>query len=124
MRLAIVVAAAGGIVAAALTAMFASALPTKDHDLSVDALKDTQTLYTNTRIIVKNTGRLPVTDLLVDYGGGSKEPLVKVLQPGETMEFSPPEGAPLDHVTVTAQPSIMIVQSYRSPIKLPGMMGS
>jgi len=124
MRLAFVVAAAAGIVAAALIAMLASALPTKDHDLSVDALKDEQSLYTNTRVVVKNVGRMPLTDLVVDYGSGYKEPLVPLLRPGETMNFSPPDGVQLDHVTVTAEPGIKIVQPYRSPIKLPGMIGS
>ena len=123
MRLAFVVAIAAGIVAATLIAMLASALPTKDYDLSVDALKDEQSLYTNTRVIVKNIGRLPLTDVQVDYGS-EKEPVIPVLQPGETMNFSPPEGAQLDHVTVTAEPGIKKVQPYRSPIKLPGMIGS
>jgi len=124
MRLAFVVAAAVGIIAVALIAMFASALPTKDFDLSVDALKDEQSLYTNTRVVVKNIGKLPLSDVLVDYGGGLKEPLIPVLQPGETMNFSPPEGAQLDQVVVTAEPGIKILQKYRSPIKLPGMIGS
>jgi hypothetical protein len=124
MRLAFVVAAASGIIAVALIAMFASALPTKDHDLSVDALKDEQSLYTNTRVVVKNIGRLPLTDLVVDYGGGHTEPVIPLLKPGETMDFSPPEEVQLDHVTVTAEPGIKIVQPYRSPIKLPGMIGS
>ncbi|AFU58525.1 MAG: hypothetical protein QXX64_02965 [Nitrososphaera sp.] len=124
MRLAFIVAAAVGIVAVALIAMFASALPTKDYDLSVDALKDEQSLYTNSRVIVKNIGRLPLTNVLVDYGGGQKEPVIPVLQPGKTMNFSPPEGVQLDRVTVTAEPGIEIVQPYRSPIKLPGMIGS
>jgi hypothetical protein len=123
MRLAFVVTIAAGIVAVALIAMFASALPTKDYDLSVDALKDEQSLYTNTRVVVKNIGRLTLTDVLVDYGS-EKEPVIPVLKPGETMNFSPPEGAQLDHVTVTAEPGIKIVQPYRSPIKLPGMIGS
>ena len=123
MRLAFVVAAAAGIIAAALSAMLVSALPTKDHDLSVDALKDEQSLFTNARVVVKNIGRLPLTDVLVDYGG-QKEPVIPVLQPGETMNFSPPEDAQLDYVTVTAEPGIQIVQPYRSPIKLPGMIGS
>ncbi|HEY3094360.1 MAG TPA: hypothetical protein VGJ42_01245 [Nitrososphaera sp.] len=124
MRLAFVVAAAAGIVAVALIAMLVSSLPTKDHDLSVDALKDEQSLYTNMRVVVKNIGRLPLTDVVVDYGGGHKEPVIPVLEPGETMNFSPPEEAQLDHVTVTAEPDIKIVQPYRSPIKLPGMIGS
>lgn len=123
MRLALVVAIAAGIVAAALIAMFVSALPTKDYDLSVDALKDEQSLYTNTRVIVKNIGRLPLTNVLVDYGNET-EPVIPVLRPGETINFSPPEGAQLDYVTVTAEPGINKVQQYRSPIKLPGMIGS
>lgn len=124
MRLAFVVAAAAGIVAAALIAMFASAIPTKDYDLSVDALKDEQSLFTNARVVVKNVGRLPLTDLLVDYGGGQKEPVIPMLKPGETLNFSPPEGVQIDYVTVTAEPGIQIVQPYRTPIKLPGMIGS
>jgi hypothetical protein len=123
MRLAFVVAIAAGIIAIALIAMLVSALPTKDYDLSVDALKDEQSLFTNARVVVKNVGKLPLTDVLVDYGS-EKEPAIPVLRPGETMNFSPPEGAPLDHVTVTAEPGIHIVQQYRTPIKLPGMIGS
>ncbi|HXG06621.1 MAG TPA: hypothetical protein VNI77_04760 [Nitrososphaera sp.] len=124
MRLVFVVAAGAGIVAVALLAMFASAVPTKDYDLSVDALKDEQILFTNARVVVKNIGRMDLTDVLVDYGNGYKEPVISVLRPGETLTFSPPEGAQIDHVTVTAEPGIKIVQSYRSPIKLPGMIGS
>jgi hypothetical protein len=124
MRIAFVIAAAVGIVAVALVAMYASALPTKDYDLSVDALKDEQSLYTNTRVVVKNIGRLALTNVLVDYGGGQKEPVIPVLRPGETLNFSPPEGAQIDHVTVTAEPGIYKVQPYRAPIKLPGMIGS
>lgn len=124
MRLVFVVAAAIGIVAVALIAMFTSALPTKDHDLSVDAIKDEQSLFTNARVVVKNVGRMPLTNVLVDYGDGNKEPVIPVIQPGETLNFSPPEGAQIDHVTVTAEPGIRIVQSYRTPIKLPGMIGS
>lgn len=123
MRLAFVVAIAAGIVAVALIAMFASALPTKDYDLSVDALKDEQSLFTNARVVVKNTGKLPLTNVLIDYGS-EKEPVIPVLQPGQTMNFSPPEEAQLDHVTVTADHGIHIVQPYRTPIKLPGMIGS
>lgn len=123
MRLVFLVAIAAGIVAATLIAISVSAIPTKDHDLSVDALKDAQSLFTNTRVIVKNTGRLPLTNVVVDYGG-EKEPPIQVLAPGESRSLSPPEGVQLDHVTVTADPGIRIVQPYRTPIKLPGMIGS
>jgi hypothetical protein len=123
MRIALIVIIAAGIIAVALVAMFASTLPTKDYDLSVDALKDEQSLFTNARVVVKNTGRLPLTNILVDYGS-NREPTIDILQPGDTLNLSPPEGVQLDHVRVTAEPSIDIVQSYRTPWKLPGMIGS
>ena len=123
MRIAIIVIIAAGIVAVALIAMFASTLPTKDYDLSVDALKDEQSLFTNARVIIKNTGRLPLTNVFVDYGS-DREPPIDVLQPGESVTLSPPEDARLDQVIVTAAPSIQIVQPYRTPWKLPGMIGS
>lgn len=123
MRTALVLAVAAGIIAVAIIAMVASALPTKDYDLSVDALKDEQSLFTNARVVLKNTGRLPLTNVLVDYGG-QKEPIILVMQPGETLTMSPPENVQLDSVIVTAEPGIKIVQAYRTPIKLPGMIGS
>lgn len=123
MRIALIVMIAAGIIAVALVAMFASTLPTKDYDLSVDALKDEQSLFTNARVVVKNTGKLPLTNILVDYGS-NREPTIDILQPGDTLNLSPPEGVQLDHVRVTAEPSIDIVQSYRTPWKLPGMIGS
>ena len=123
MRISLIVIIAAGIVAVALIAMFASALPTKDYDLSVDALKDEQSLFTNARVVIKNTGRLPLTNILVDYGSNT-EPPITVLQPGNTLTLSPPDDVQLDQVTVTAEPNIEKVQSYRTPWKLPGMIGS
>src|SRR5918911_1347163 len=103
MRIAIIVIIAAGIVAVSLIAMFSSSLPTKDYDLSVDALKDEQSLFTNARVVIKNTGRLPLTNVLVDYGS-DREPPIDVLQPGESVTLSPPEDARLDQVIVTAAP--------------------
>jgi hypothetical protein len=123
MHIALIMIIAAAIIAVALVAMFASALPTKEYDLSVDALKDEQSLFTNARVVIKNTGKLPLTNVLVDYGS-NREPPIDVLQPGETLTLSPPEDVQLDQVTVTADPSIQIVQSYRTPWKLPGMIGS
>jgi hypothetical protein len=123
MRLVFLIAIAGGIIAVTLIAIVASAIPTKDYDLSVDALKDEQSLFTNARVVLKNTGRLPITNVLVDYGS-EKEPLIAILRPGESATMSPPEGVQLDSVFVTAEPGIQITQEYRTPIKLPGMIGS
>ena len=123
MRLVFLAAIAGGIIGAAIIAMLASTIPTKDYDLNVDALKDEQSLFTNARVVLKNTGRLPLTNVLVDYGS-EKEPPIAILQPGESRTMSPPVGVQLDSVSVTADPGISILQHYRTPIKLPGMMGS
>ena len=123
MRIVLIVIIAAGIIAVAVVAMFASALPTKDYNLSVDALKDEQSLFTNARVVIKNTGRLPLTNVLVDYGS-EIEPPIDVLRPGDTRNLSPPEGVQLDQVTVTAEPSIEVIQFYRTPWKLPGMIGS
>jgi hypothetical protein len=123
MRTIFLVALAAGIIAVTLIVIVVSTIPTKDYDLSVDALKDEQSLFTNARVVIKNTGKLPLTNILVDYGT-EKEPLIPVLRPGETMSLSPPEGTLLDTVTVTAEPDITKVQEYRAPIKLPGMIGS
>jgi hypothetical protein len=123
MRIVLIVIIASGIIAVSLVAMFASALPTKDYDLSVDALKDEQSLFTNARVVIKNTGRLPLTNVLVDYGS-EREPQIDNLQPGDTRTLSPPEGVQLDQVTVTADPDIQVVQFYRTPWKLHGMIGS
>lgn len=123
MRIAFAVAIAAGIVGIALVAMVASTIPTKDYDLSVDAMKDEQSLFTNTWVVLKNTGRLPLTNVLVDYGS-EREPAIPVLQPGESRTMSPPEDVQLDSVTVSADPGIKIIQQYRTPIKLPGMIGS
>ncbi len=123
MRIAFLVAIAAGIVGVALAAIVISTIPTKDYDLSVDAMKDQQTLFTDARVVLKNTGRLPLTNVLVDYGS-EKEPAIPVLQPGESRTIPPPEGVQLDSVTVTADPGIKITQQYRTPFKLPGMIGS
>ena len=123
MRIVLIVIIASGIIAVSLVAMFASALPTKDYDLSVDALKDEHSLFTNARVVIKNTGRLPLTNVLVDYGS-EMEPQIDNLQPGDTRTLSPHEGVQLDQVTVTADPDIHVVQFYRTPWKLPGMIGS
>lgn len=123
MRVTYLVAIAAGIVAVTMIAILASAVPTRDYDLSVDAMKDEQSLFTNARVVLKNTGRLPISNVLIDYGT-ERDPPIEILHPGESRTMSPPEGVQLNSVTVTADPGISITQQYRTPIKLPGMIGS
>lgn len=124
MRVAVIATIAGGIVAVALIALYASTIPTKDYSLSVDAMKDEQSLFTNARVVLTNTGRLALTNVVIDYGNGTETETVGSIAPGDKVIRSPPEGTPLDSVTVTADNGINVVQDYRRPIKLPGMIGS
>jgi hypothetical protein len=99
-----------------------TSVPSQDYSLDVDAMKDEQSLFVNSRIILTNTGRLPLTHILVDFGNKS-ESIIEIL-PGQKFPVSPPEGTQLRTVTVTADHGINITKEYRRPIKLPGMMGS
>jgi hypothetical protein len=93
-----------------------------DYSLEVDAMRDDQSLFINTRIILANTGKLPLTDININYG--SKNETINIIGPGEKVALSPPEGSNLNVVKITADNGINITKEYRKPIKLPGMIGS
>ncbi|MGE0243866.1 MAG: hypothetical protein AB7F53_08755 [Nitrososphaeraceae archaeon] len=94
----------------------------KDYDLQVDALKEEQSLFTHTRVIITNTGKQPLTNIQVNYG--NKTETVKSLEPGQSYPLSPPSGSNLQKIIVTSEQGINITKEYRTPIKMPGMMGS
>ena len=78
-----------------------------------------------------NTGKQPLTNIVVNYGGDGggidSKNIEKIdsLAPGAKIILSPPENSPLKSVTVTAaDQGISITKDYRTPIKIPGMMGS
>ncbi|HSF00436.1 MAG TPA: hypothetical protein VLA48_06025 [Nitrososphaeraceae archaeon] len=94
----------------------------KEFDLNIDALKEQQSLFTHTRVTITNTGKQPLTDIKVDYG--NKTETVKSLEPGQSYPLSPPAGSDLQKIIVTSEQGINITKEYRTPIKMPGMMGS
>jgi archaellum component FlaF (FlaF/FlaG flagellin family) len=94
----------------------------KEFDLNIDALKEEQSLFTHTRVTITNTGKQPLTDIKVDYG--NKTETVKSLEPGQSYPLSPPAGSDLQKIIVTSEQGINITKEYRTPIKMPGMMGS
>lgn len=123
MRLTIImVAAVISLAAAIITILIISIMPSKDYSIEVDAMKDEQSLFVNARIVLTNTGRQPLTDVVVYYG--NRNEVIKMINPGEKIYLSPPEGSRLDVVEVTANEGINMTKEYRKPIKLPGMMGS
>lgn len=93
-----------------------------DYSLEIDAMREDQSLFTNSRIIVTNVGKQPVTNIFVDYG--IKNETILNINPGEKISLSPPEGSNLNLVKIVADNGINITSGYRTPIKMPGMMGS
>ena len=93
-----------------------------EFDLEIDALKEEQSLFTHTRVTITNTGKQPLTNINVNYGNTSET--VSHLEPGHSYPLSPPAGSNLDRIIVTSDQGINITKEYRTPIKMPGMMGS
>jgi hypothetical protein len=124
----IILASVGGaalvIIVVLLSSVFAVA--TKDYAIDIDPIKDNQNLFSTARVTVTNTGKLPLINIVVNYGGNGDKTVEKLasLSPGEKVLLSPPEGSTLQSVTVTADHGMSITKLYRTPIKIPGMMGS
>ena len=51
-------------------------------------MREDQTLFTNSRIMLTNIGKLPVTHVVVDYG--IKNDTIQSINPGEKFRLSPP----------------------------------
>ena len=106
--------------------LFVFSRATRDYAIDIDPIKDSQTLFSTSRVTVANIGKLPLTNILVNYGGNGNKTSEKIasLLPGEKVLLSPPENSPLKSVTVTTDQGLIITKGYRTPIKIPGMMGS
>ena len=124
----IIFASVGGATLVIAVMLFSSvfAVATKDYAIDIDPIKDNQNLFNTARVTVTNTGKLPLTNIVVNYGGTGGNTIEKLasLSPGEKALLSPPESSALQSVTVTADHGVSITKAYRSPIKIPGMMGS
>jgi hypothetical protein len=100
-------------------------IPTRNYSLDVDAIKDPESLFLNSRVILKNTGLLPLNDINVIYDNNLKfKEKVNILKPGETIILSPPAGTVLKNLQVSSKEGIDLNRDFRSPAKLPGMIGS
>jgi len=98
-------------------------LATEEYAIDVDPFKDPQNLFVTARVMVQNTGGKDLTNIRVNFGGGHLLAL-GTLEPGQKVILSPPDGAALEQVTVTADNGISVTKPYRIPPKMPGMMGS
>ena len=125
MKKGFLVAIGGGIAAVAIAVILLIVQgPTEEYAVFLDPFLDKQTLVTDTHVTVQNVGRAPLTNVKVDYGGSSKPDLIPLLKPGEKVILSPPSGSDLQEVTVTTDQGVSVTKPYRTPINMPGMMGS
>jgi hypothetical protein len=123
MRLVVIMAAGLGTVSAIMVGLLLlSTIPTENYSLDVDPMKDEQSLFVNSRVVLTNTGKMPLTNLRVDYGSTTES--VSRLDPGQKVSLSPPSGSNLNTVVVSTSEGINVTKDYRKPIKLPGMIGS
>ena len=95
----------------------------QQYDISVDPLKDQQSLFTMARVTIQNTGSEPLTNVRANFGAGQIQEL-GTIKPGQKIIVSPPSDNPLEFVIVTADEGIYVNKVYRMPSKMPGMMGS
>lgn len=118
--------AAAAAVILILFVLSASSITAKDYAIDVDPIKDSQNLFSTARVTITNTGKLPLTNIIVNYGGSGNHHIEKLasLSPGNKVILSPPDDSPLKSVTVTADKGLSLTKDYRSPFKIPGMMGS
>ena len=125
MKKGIRIAIGGGIVAVVIVVILLIVQgPTEEYAIFLDPFKDKQSLVTDTHVTVQNVGRALLTNVKVDYGGSSKPDIIPLLNPGEKVILSPSAGSDLQEVTVTTDQGINITKPYRTPISMPGMMGS
>lgn len=123
MRLVVIMAAGLGTVSAIMVGLLLlSTIPTENYSLDVDPMKDEQSLFVNSRVVLTNTGKMPLTNLRVDYGSTTES--VSRLDPGQKVSLSPPSGSNLNTVVVSTSEGVNVTKDYRKPIKLPGMIGS
>jgi archaellum component FlaF (FlaF/FlaG flagellin family) len=98
-------------------------LATKNFALDVDPIKDNQNLFNTARVTVTNTGKLTLNNIPVIYDEKSTE-RINSLPPGQKIMLSPPNNSSLKSVTVIADHGLKVTRTYRTPLKIPGMMGS
>jgi len=114
---------AAAIIILVVTMAFPGSTTTSDSSILVDPTKEKQSLFFLARVMLQNTGNNPLTNIIIDYGGGDKD-FIPTLYSGNTIILSPPDGNSLQFVRVTADGGIDVYKAYREPVAMPGMMGS
>jgi hypothetical protein len=113
------------IVAGVIIFNLVVSIPTRNYSLEVDALKDPESLLVNSRVVLKNSGIQSLSGISIVYDNNLKfNETINTIKSGETIILSPPAGAPLKTVHVKTNEGLNIFKEFRTPLKLPGMIGS
>lgn len=92
-----------------------------EYSLDVDAIKDEVDVGgLQARVKLTNTGRLPLTNIIIDFDNGDIQRL-SVLEPGKTMLISPKPDTQFLMVKVTTDQGIAITREFRMPAEVPGL---
>ncbi len=49
------------------------AIPTKDFAIDIDPMKDNQNLFSTSRVMVANIGKMPLTNIVVNYAAATMQ---------------------------------------------------
>ena len=123
----------GGIAAAIIlaTLVFSVFSVTKEkYAIDVQAVKDEEDLFNTARVAIANTGKLPLTNVIVNYGAdnnnnnnnnNNKFDKIALLQPGQKVWLSPPPNVPIKSITITTDQGLSVTKQYASTFKIPGI---
>src|SRR5919202_5496912 len=114
-----------GIAAAIIlaTLVFSAFSVTKEkYAINVQAVKDEEDLFNTARVAITNTGKLSLTNVIVNYGAAgnnnNKFDKIALLQPGQKVWLSPPPNVPIKSITITTDQGLNVTKQYASTFKI------
>ena len=94
------------------------------YAIDVQAVKDEEDLFNTARVAIANTGKLPLTNVIVNYGAAgdnNKFDKIALLQPGQKVWLSPPSNVPIKSIKITTDQGVSVTKQYASTLKIPGI---
>lgn len=93
--------------------------PSQKYDISINPILVKDDMGSETHVTIKNTGMDALTNVTVNYGGTARPDIIPILNPGDKITLSPPEGSDLTEVRVTTDQGIDVTQPYNTPASAP-----